>query len=267
MNSKVEIKSTGGLPHSETFSDIRWSWKKLFVFTLFMFAAHVAFVFLTGSKRTLHPRAITDVPRFQLASDSSGLLALDDPTLFALPHVEDFVPAIWRQMPEITGPSMRWTEQPPFLPPAIESLGASFNAFMASNRFDELALNFKPAPQLSVPDVRLESMLPKHSSMNIEGALAGRQLLKPVNVPTLAYNDIIAPSRVQVLVDRAGNVISAVLLPSESALENAGRAEIGDASALRIVRKLHFAPAPSLTLGELVFNWHVVPVTITTNTP
>ena len=62
-------------------------------------------------------------------------------------------------------------------------------------------------------------------------------------MPSLPFNDVIAPSRVQVLVDPPGNVVSAVLLPSNNPLEALGRAEIADTNALAIARSLRFAPA------------------------
>lgn len=70
---------------------------------------------------------------------------------------------------------------------------------------------------------------------------------------------MIAPSRVQVLVDPSGQVVSAVLLPSDNAVEAAGRADVGDTNALNIARGLRFAPASGLAFGELIFRWHTVP--------
>lgn len=247
-----------------SFSTIRWSRKKLGIFIAFGFAAHVAFVFILGTKRPLQPRQVTDGPKFQLANAANELIALEDPTLFTLPHVEDFVPAIWRRMPEVTQPPIRWTEPPPFLPPAVETLGTVFNAFMASNQFTRLSLDFMPAPVLNAPELPFVSALPQKSTLQILGAISQRPLEDHLVVPTLKWDDVIAPSRVQVLVDGAGKVISAVLLPSASALENAGRTEIGDTNALNIARELRFAPAKGVTLGELTFNWHTIP---TTNAP
>jgi hypothetical protein len=70
---------------------------------------------------------------------------------------------------------------------------------------------------------------------------------------------VITASKVQVLVDMAGNVVSAILLPVDNALEAAAQAEIGNTNALAIARAARFAPAPQLTFGEIIFNWHTVP--------
>jgi outer membrane biosynthesis protein TonB len=66
---------------------------------------------------------------------------------------------------------------------------------------------------------------------------------------------VIAPSKVQALVDTAGNV-SPVLLESSA---NAAADQI----ALQLARNLRFAPAPRLMFGEIIFTWHTVPVTAT----
>lgn len=267
MSTGAETKPAIVHPPGNSLASSRWSGKKLVAFIVFALAVHLAFIFVLGAKHEVHQRTVTRVPQFEIANAADELIALEDPTLFALPHVEDFIPAIWRQTPDVHQPPLRWTEPPPFLPPAVENLGSAFNLFMASNPFAPLPLHFKPTPVLAIPPIPLVSELPEQSSLQIKGDISRRPLSQPVTVPTLKWNDVIAPSRVQVLVDAAGNVISAVLLPSASASENAGRAEIGDATALTLARKLHFQPGSGLTLGEVIFDWHTVPAPTLTNTP
>jgi hypothetical protein len=71
---------------------------------------------------------------------------------------------------------------------------------------------------------------------------------------------------VQVVVDAAGNVVSAVLLPANNPLEAAGHFDDADRRALDLARTARFAPAPNLTVGRMIFNWHTVPIT-STNEP
>ena len=85
-------------------------------------------------------------------------------------------------------------------------------------------------------------------------------------LPSLEFNDIIAPSKVQVTVDRIGNVISAVLLPADNAIEVTGRSSKGDTNAVALALGLKFAPAAQLALGEVTFYWHTLPLT-STNAP
>src|SRR5689334_18215305 len=90
-----------------------WSWKKICCLIVLAFAAHLVFIFIFGAKKNPSRRELGKVPQFQLAH-ASVLIALEDPTLFALPHVEDFAPATWRRTPPIAPPAFRWTEPPPF---------------------------------------------------------------------------------------------------------------------------------------------------------
>jgi hypothetical protein len=77
-----------------------------------------------------------------------------------------------------------------------------------------------------------------------------------MKLPPWPYTDVIAPSKVQVLVNAAGDVVSAVLLPSGNP------SEVHDADAdrraLDLARAARFAPASGLTVGQLVFDWHTV---------
>ena len=70
---------------------------------------------------------------------------------------------------------------------------------------------------------------------------------------------MIAPSRVQVLVDEAGDVVSAVLLPPDNPAEAAGHDAAADQRALALARAARFAPSSRLTVGQMIFNWRTVP--------
>jgi TonB family protein len=255
MSAEAESKPVGnGWPVSPP--ETGWSWKKIFFLIAFAFAGHLAFIFIFSEKKTSPPRVAANVPQLQLADNASELIALDDPTLFALPHVADFAPAIWRRPPAIPSPSFRWTEAPAFLAPAGETLGTAFGAFVESNRVAAAPLNFKPEPQLTIPEVSTESMLPPNSRLEISGELTRRKLLTPIVVPTLPYNDVIPPTKVQLLVDDSGHVLSA------APLESSGY-ELADQTALKLAATARFEPAIGLAFGEFIFSWHTVP----TNAP
>jgi hypothetical protein len=85
-----------------------------------------------------------------------------------------------------------------------------------------------------------------------------------------------------VLVDAAGNVVSAVLLPSENFLETSASVDSdangrAGARALELARAVRFAPLASdaaslfpnpssqLSVGLLIFNWQTGPVTAATS--
>ena len=246
-----------------------WSTQRWLTLVALVFAAQVALIFALGEKKFPLPRAVTNVPQITLADDTNEWIALDDPTLFVLPHANDFASVAWRQMPVAPQPSFRRTEPPGELQaPAREDLGAVFTRFMQTNPFAAPPLDFKPEPDLSKPVLPLPLAFAENSTLQISGELAQRRLLNEneIHLPSLPFNDVLAPSKVQALVDPEGNVVSAILLPSENAIETLGRADKGDTNALAIARSLRFAPSSRPMFGELIFNWRTVPLA-ETNAP
>jgi TonB family protein len=233
-----------------------WSRNKLFFFIGLALAAHVALISIFETKKQIVPRAVTGVPHLQLADNASELIALGDPTLFARPNAHDFVSAFWQRPQFVKLPVFNYTEGPRYLSPAPEKLGVVFQEFMRTSRTPEEPVNFKPKPRMSEPVLVLDNAVPAATTLQIAGELAGRRLLSQVELPSIAVNDVIPPSKVQALVDPAGNVVSAILLESSTF-------DAADQRALQLARNLRFAPAPRLMLGEIIFNWHTVP----TNAP
>jgi len=233
-----------------------WPRRKLLFFIALAAVAHLGFVFIFGTKKQILPRAVGPVPHLQLAVSGDELIALADPTLFVLPHADDFVTAFWARTPAVPANSFRWTEPAQFLPLAADSLGAAFRGFMQTNLFAETPLELKPELKLTEVTLPSAGALPQATTLEISGDLAQRRRLNTIPLPSLPYPDVIAPSKVQALVDTAGNVASVVLLES-SAYNSA------DQQALQLAGKLRFAPAAQVMFGEITFNWHTVPMTAT----
>jgi hypothetical protein len=248
-----------GWPAKPKPSGLGWPLSRWLMFIALVCAAHVVLLYMFGARKQMVPRTATDAPTLRLANGSDELLALNDPTLFALPHSRDFVMATWSQAPVTNPPSFHLSEAPRWLPLSADGLMTVFNRFMQTNRVAGFELQLKPPVRLSTPVQPIEPALPQVSTNRVEGDLAQRRLLTPMDLPSLPYADVLPPSTVQVLVDAAGNVVSAVLLLPDNALEIAGRPAIGDTNALAIARALRFAPAPRLTLGRMIFTWHTVP--------
>jgi len=240
-----------------------WSRRRWLAWVTLVFAAQVAIISALGEKHFPPRRVVTNVPQITLADGANELIVLNDPTLFALPHPMEFASAFRVQTPALKPPSFRWTEPSGWLPLSSNVLGAVFDEFMQTNRFTGFKLQLKSPLEFSIPVAPTEPALAPASTLRIEGDLAQRRLLDPVLVPSLPYPDVIAPSRVQVLVDAAGNVVSAVVLPPDNPQESAGRYEGADRRALELARTARFAPGSRLTLGRLIFNWHTVPLPAT----
>ncbi len=259
MNDASAIPSAAAPPPAPTTPDGGTLKKKFLLLVVFTIVTHLALIYLFGAKKNFTPRPVANVPQLQLAHAAEELIDLDNPALFAVPNARDFSAAVWQKNPTVTPPLFRYREDPRWLPLAPKNLGVAFAQFMQTNRFGDFAPSFKPPPQFAVLVSSGASALPQRTTLEISGALAARKLLSAPALPALPLNDIIAPSTVQVLVDRSGNVFSAVLLPLDNLLEAAAHTERGDTNAVAIARGLRFAPAPQPTIGEIVFRWQTVP--------
>jgi TonB family protein len=229
-----------------------WTRKRWLAVIALIFVAHVGFIFSFGGRSHIIPRPVTNVPAWQLADSLDELTALENPTLFALPNPRDFASAVWLQMPGVTPPSFRWREPSHWLPLAAGNLGATFHRFMQTNYFATYPLRFKPPPKFSEPPLPASPGPSQNSTLRVAGELSKRQLLDPIKPPALPYDDVLAPTIVQTRVDKNGRVVSVVLLTS-SGLDTA------DQLALKLARAARFAPAPRLTLGQLIFDWQTIP--------
>lgn len=240
--------------------DEGWTRKKFMVVLAFVLACHLALVFLFGTRKQMVARALTNVPRLQLVDNANEFIALGDPTLFARPNAHDLVTAFWRQIPASTQPDFDWPAPPGYLTNTPGDLGGLFRDYVQNSRPPEFPLNFKPEPKTFPPEAAGTGAAPQ-TTWQISGDLAQRPLVQSLAaaLPPLPRGDVIAPSAVQVLVDTAGNVASAVVLEPNADHE-------ADQLALQLVRNLRFAPAPRLTFGEITFTWHTVPMT-STNEP
>jgi hypothetical protein len=206
------------------------------------------------------------VPQLKLASRLDELVALENPALFALPNPRDFASVVWRKTPGVVLPSFNWTETPRWLPLAKKDLGAVLSQFMSTNIFARAPLNFKPAPQFTLPSLGIASALPEISTLQVSENLDRRQLISQPPIPVLSRSDVVAPSRVRIVVDTAGNVLSSVLLPAGNTEESAGSSTEADDQALVLARNLRFKPASQITLGSVIFYWHTIPL-VSTNPP
>jgi len=256
-----------GWPARPKPSGLGWPFSRWLMFIALVCAAHVVLLYMFGARKQVVPRTAINVPTLKLANSSDELLALNDPTLFALPHSRDFPTAIWSQAPLANPPSFRWTEAPRWLPLSADGLMTVFNQFMQTNCFAGYTNELKPPVRLSTPVQPMEPALPQVSTSRVEGDLAQRRLLTPMDLPSWPYADVIAPSKVQVLVDEAGSVVSAVLLPSDNSLEALSHYDVADQRALELARAARFAPAPRLTLGRMIFTWRTVPPPATSVPP
>jgi len=235
-----------------------WSPARRWMLILLVFIAHIGLIFVLGERKPFTPRPPAPAPVLNLAFVENELLALNDPTLFALPHRRSFAGAAWLKSPEVKLPLFRWTEPPRLLPLPIAALGAVFTQFIQTNTFTPLAFETKPAPEASLPvALDIDAPAPTNSTLRVVGELAKRGLLNPPELQPYAAADLLTNTVVEVWINAGGQVFSATLLTSSASKD-------ADQRALEIARTARFEPVRSLsttlTFGTLIFEWRTEPL-------
>lgn len=253
----------------------RWTWTRWLVAVAAVFFLHVALIFIFGSRHESAPALRRTPVSLALASEAlNNRLAMNDATLFALPDPNGFAGEMWVAMPPLPFRPQNWSEDPQWLAQSnqalVTALGSGLSHFVQTNRFTKVHLEFDLSAPLAAP--ALPASAPAAAStLQIRGEIGRRHLLNSVKLPAWPAADVIAPSVVQVLVDAAGNVVSATLLPPENfSDQSAVRDDDANQYALQVARAARFAPLPSsaggavdpathLSVGQLIFNWQAVP--------
>jgi hypothetical protein len=249
----------------------RWSRRRWWTSIVLVFALHVGLILAFSDRKATAPRPVR-IARLRLVADEGELLALGDPTLFALPHPKGFSAAAWPRVPRIEFGPFNWTEPPRFLALPVEQLGSTFVQFMQSNEFARLELGTVPPLELMLPESPPLFVPPTRSELRVRGDLEQRRLLNPPELPSWPAADLLANSVVRAKVDAAGHVHSMTLVAPGSGSKAA------DQRALELSRGLRFAPASQppvistdpmgqLTSGALIFEWHTAPLPPATNLP
>jgi TonB family protein len=249
----------GSAAAKESWPRRRWWWLVGIVFT-----AQLALILGLSDRTPLKRRPPAKSPILTLAVNSSSeMLALLDPTLFALPHRQGFSAAAWK----VSKPSeLRSTpppEPPEYLTLTIPPAGAGFDRFVASNRFEALPARRESSPAVDLPTLFSSPIATAPSSVRIQGGLAQRRLLHPLEVPPWPNSEILSNTVVQIAVDASGRTLSPGAL-----LFSCGSRE-ADEAALRLARAARFEPAAASAapaFGRFIFEWQTIPMMTTNGT-
>jgi hypothetical protein len=237
---------------------------KIWLAIAVIFAAQVALTFWLGNPPPAKHFQPPIVPTVHMADNrSQDLLAINDPTLFILPHRDNFSGDAWLKMEPRKFSPTNWTEPARPLELAKAQLGAAFVAFMQTNlppRFqpriesslDTGEFGDQPLAPLSVP-----------SRMFVEGDLAKLRLRMPLHLPPQTNSDLLTNTVIRMVVDAQGFPYSAVLWAGSGN-------DSADAWALtNFAKRVRFSPPEAEALGtvptnkmvsgKLVFEWQTVP--------
>lgn len=250
----------------------RWRASRWGSFLVLVMALQVFLISWLGEQTSVPPRRVVATPTYHLINDSSNQwLALQDPTLFALPHLHGFSGTNWLGIDWVDFKAKDWTEPPRWYPLPVQELGAGFKSFVAHSEAPHFPGFKLPSPEWIAPDVIPALPITQPSSLRIEGPLAGRRLLSDFRLPPQPGTELLTNSVVQLAVDARGYTFSAVLLPNNGTRDpDQSRA---DQYALNLAERARFAAIPTtgnavgdVTFGNMVFQWETVPKT-STNSP
>jgi TonB family protein len=229
-----------------------------------VFVVQLGLIFWLGSTAPIRPRPAAPSVAFRFAGRASAeLLALTDPTLFALPHQRNLAAPVLPRMPP---PDHIPSQSPPPTSPPLPSLGhpgIALSRLVETNDFAALLLPSLPRSAPTIPEVSSPAVTAGQSVLQLEGGLAGRRLRAPLELKSWTHPEILASSVVEVVVDAAGRPVSAELLSRSGS-------EAADLYALAQARTARFEPAepqqpgaaagPTAlwSYGRMVFRWHTI---------
>jgi hypothetical protein len=233
-----------------------------------IFSGQLALIYGLSNRAQLRERSPARAPVLQFTSgQASELMALWDPTLFALPHRQGFSALVWNVRQPAETSAAPQAEPIEYLDFSDQGLGAIFNQFIATNRFEPPSPAVEPAPDLGMPNIISPQAVSAPSRMRVKGDLASRKLINRIIVPPMPHTEILAPTVIQIMVDADGRAVSpgAVVPPGSGSRE-------ADQRALELARSARFesirptGPGSSatqpggLTDGRLIFEWQTVPM-------
>ncbi len=127
----------------------------------------------------------------------------------------------------------------------------------------------RPQPAPSMVEASPPPPPQAQSRLRLEGALADRKLVAPIELSPQRHSDLLNPSIVQVVVNPEGQPILVPVLLSGSGSANA------DSMALQLARTARFNsvyqggpeaaanPIAQLAWGRMIFEWQTLPTAVT----
>jgi TonB family protein len=239
-----------------------WPRRRSFVLVGVIFLLQLACIFWLSDRKPARQRVAVKAPLLNLTANAPrDLLALRDPTLFALPHMESFSGAVWLKAPPVPSSSFNWKEPPRWLPVPVQELGVSFASTLNATELLPRYVVAKTEPEVSTPDIPPLAANRERSTLRLDHGLARLKLSTPLQLPSWPNSEILTNTVLKLMVSAQGYPISFTVLSSSGYTP-------ADKWALEQARKTRFEPIGSvtstnptanLTWGEMIFEWHTTP--------
>jgi hypothetical protein len=245
----------------------RWNWRRWCFLIALTFGLQVALIFALGNKTAPRVRPSSPAPKLALENSSSELIALTDPTLFALPHQVGFSGPAWMRIPTVPSRSFELTEEPAWLALPIQQLG---NAASPETNQPELLTtiaSFEPEP--TGPEPVFATALRQKSDFRLGEGLEHRRLKTIIKLPSWPHSDFLTNTVVKLFINGDGLPISTPVLLWSSGLKAADDFALAQASAVRFESILNEGPGRSTsplanaTWGTIIFQWQTLPLSAT----
>ena len=243
----------------------RWTAHRWWVLLGLVLVLQVGLIFWLGDQGPVLMESKTAPLALHVAGTvSSELLALNDPTLFALPHRQSFAGLAWLTTPSLGAQPFVWSEPPQWLRLSVEQLGGVFHNFLVTNQAMPSETLAQIEPELTFPEVSNNRQEVAGSTFHILGDLTEQALLTSFSLGSWTNADLLTNSIVQLLVNEQGRSVSVTLLANSGS-------SAADRFALKQAESARFAPVPlaeqksndspgRLRWCQIIFDWHTVPL-------
>jgi len=246
----------------------RWTWRRWCMLIALTFGVQVGLIFSLGDKSPPRVRPASPAPKLALVENSSGeLIALTDPTLFALPHQVGFSGPAWMKIPPVPSRSFELTEQPAWLALPIEQLGNV--TYAETNQSELLATIASFEPEPTGPEPLFATPFRQKSDFHLGEGLEHRQLKTIIKLPAWPHSDFLTNTVVKLFINGDGVPVSTPVLLWSSGLKAADDFALAQASAVRFEPILNEGPGRSTsplansTWGTIIFEWQTLPLSAT----
>lgn len=249
-----------------------WPWQRWILAIVLVLVVQVGAIVAFGERDFPPPHPRPPIITVALRTAPTGIWsALNDPTLFALPHREGFSGHAWVREPPNLPVHTEWSAELHPLELSTQYLGSVLGEFVRTNAFEPADWVAAPPSSLVWPEIAPAAPVIVASTLMLDGALAERSLVNPLALPIWTNTVTLTNSIVRVAVDAQGHPVTMLLVRPGSGSDAA------DARALELAKSARFGPpraegseptsVDGLSFGRMIFQWYTVAGTNTSAKP